>query len=187
MRMARGLSRRSIGGTATGLVLALLVGVIGGCGVVTKYSSLEGDRWALRSDEARLVEAPAGAPDDLATLDDEFDDPATLGRWQRLSSTEGWPDQIKKVDVGVTSPGRLHLEPYTSFWFGAFHAPYLYKLVAGDFVVTTRLDVAGVRDPVPQQGYSLAGLLVRSPHDEGAHAWKQNTERVRLHRGGDKS
>ena len=67
-----------MGGTATGLALALLVGATGGCGVVTKYSSLEGDWWALRSDEARLVEAPLSAPDDLATLDDEFDDPATL-------------------------------------------------------------------------------------------------------------
>jgi hypothetical protein len=154
-----------------GLTISLL-----GCGVVTKFNGLEGERWGLRTDEARLVEAPTGAPDDLSTLDDEFNDPATFGRWQILSKTEGWPDQVKRLDVNVTNAGRLHLEPYTSFWFGDFHAPYLYKSVTGDSVVTTLLDVSGAHDTVPQQGYSLAGLLVRSPHQEGALAWKEKTE-----------
>lgn len=153
-----------------------LLGLLAGC-VVTRHQALQGDRWALRGDEARLA-APdtRAAPDPLAHLDDEFDDPTTLARWSRLDRSEGWPDQIKRLNIATTSPGQLHFEPYTSFWFANFHAPYLYKEVTGDFVVTTRVEVSGAKDPVPKQGYSLAGLLVRAPHPETAAAWKPGSE-----------
>jgi hypothetical protein len=154
---------------------ALVVSVAPGCGVVTRYSTVDGPRWEPSADESRLLTGGAGS-DDLSVLDDEFNDAGSLSRWKRLSDTEGWPDQVKRLDVNTTTLGSLHLEPYTSFWFGDFHAPYVYKLVTGDFVVSTRVRVAGAREKVPQQSYSLGGILVRSPHDEGAKAWKENTE-----------
>jgi hypothetical protein len=157
----------------TAAVLAL--GITTGCGVITRFSTVEGPRWELSADESRLLPEGSGG-DDLSALDDEFNDASSLRNWSRLSDTEGWPDQIKRLDVNTTTPGSLHLEPYTSFWFGDFHAPYLYKRVTGDFVVTTRVLVTGAHDQVPQQSYSLGGLLVRSPHDEGAKAWKEKSE-----------
>ncbi len=150
-----------------------LLGLLAGC-VVTRHKALQGDRWALRADEARLAAPDANeSPDDLAALGDEFDDPASLARWSRVDRTEGWPDQIKRLEI---SAGNLHLEPHTSFWFGDFHAPFLYKQVTGDFIVTTRVEVTGANDPVPAQAYSLAGLLVRAPHPETAAAWVRGTE-----------
>jgi hypothetical protein len=155
-------------------VAMLAIGVITSCGVVTHYSMVDGPRWEPSASENQIL-ASSGS-DDLSGLDDEFNDASSLHNWKLLSETEGWPDQIKKLDINTVTPGSLYLEPYTSFWFGDFHAPYLYKMITGDFVVTTRIQVTGAHDEVPQQSYSLGGILVRSPHDEGAKAWKEKTE-----------
>ena len=63
-----------------------------------------------------LAQSPDGlAPDDLAVLSDEFDGAALTG-WTRFDEAMGWPDKIKAIDVGETTPGALHIEPYHSAW-----------------------------------------------------------------------
>jgi hypothetical protein len=159
-----------------GIVCGLALSLTAGCGVVTRFSALDGPSWDPTADERRQASAVTTDGDDLTALNDDFADASSLGRWKRLSDTEGWPDQVKSLEIDAAAPGVLRLEPYTSFWFGDFHAPYLYQLVTGDFVVTTRVLVSGAHDDVPKQGYSLGGILVRQAHDEGAKAWKEKTE-----------
>ena len=69
-----------------------------------------------------LVALPASAqspidpaPDELAALSDEFDGAALTG-WTRFDQAMGWPDKIRAIDVGETTPGTLHIEPYHSAW-----------------------------------------------------------------------
>lgn len=100
---------------------------------------------------------------DLSSLNDEFDDATTLGRWQRHDVVEGWPSQWKALDVDTTSDGHLYLEPYSSAWYAGMRAPFLFKEVTGDFVVTARLLASGRSGAVPTAGWSLMGLMVRQP------------------------
>ncbi|WP_027482980.1 hypothetical protein [Deinococcus pimensis] len=109
------------------------------------------------------LSAAFGAPYDLTALDDEFDDATSLARWQRHDVVEGWPSQWKALDVNTTSPGHLYVEPYSSAWFAGMRAPYLFKEVTGDFVVTARVLASGRATPVPTAGWSLLGLMIRQP------------------------
>jgi hypothetical protein len=132
---------------------------------------------ALRAgEEFATVDAVQRPGDDLGPLSDEFDDPGSLAKWTKFSDAESRPDQIKQIDVGQTSPGHLYIEPWSSYWFNDFHAPFLYKDIEGDFVVTSRIKVEGNGRAVPTQSFSLAGLLVRMPHEGGAAAWSPGRE-----------
>ncbi|TKD00891.1 DUF1349 domain-containing protein [Polyangium fumosum] len=159
-------------------VLALALGAAtfaSGCFV--SHVDRVGPEWDVHADEKTLaVDASPQGNDDLALLSDEFEDASTLSQWAKLSDVEGWPEEIKKLDANTANPGNLTLEPYASFWFGDFHAPFLFKKVTGDFIVTTRVLVTGASTDVPARGYSLAGLLARAPHDEGRKNWKEGTE-----------
>ena len=113
---------------------------------------------------------PASTPstptsDDLSALSDEFNGASSLAPWQNLSIVEGWPSQIQKMDVNVTSPGALYLVPYTSTWFEEYHGVFLYKEVTGDFIVTTRIRANGKHSAVPTSAYSLSGIMARAPRD----------------------
>jgi hypothetical protein len=109
--------------------------------------------------------APAPAQDDLTPLSDEFNNAASLASWKNLSTVEGWPSQIEKMDVNATSPGALYLVPYTSTWFDDYHGVFLYKEVTGDFMVTTHIKATGKHSAVPTSAYSLSGIMVRAPRD----------------------
>ncbi|MDC0667366.1 hypothetical protein [Nannocystis radixulma] len=130
----------------------------------------------LADDERFLAEEAGPAPDELAALDDEFDDPASLAGWQTFSRAEGWPDRVKQIDVATTQPGHLTLVPSTSFWLYDHHAPLLFREVTGDFMVTTRVRVTGAATEVPGRKYSLAGLMARAPHPEGSSGWRPGQE-----------
>ncbi|MCY1007737.1 hypothetical protein OV079_19705 [Nannocystis pusilla] len=152
------------------LILALFI--LPGC-IVTR---LPAPTARLAADEQQFA-APADPPaDELAALDDEFEDPASLAGWQSFSRAEDWPDQAKQLDVATTSPGHLTFVPFTSFWLYDYHAPFLFREVTGDFMVTTRVRVTGAETEVPRRKYSLAGLMARAPHPEGSRAWKQGQE-----------
>ena len=101
------------------------------------------------------------ANDDLAALSDEFSDAAKLSQFRQHHEVEGWTNKLKKMEVSST--GSLVLEPYTSVWFYDYSAPFAFKEVEGDFMVTSRLRVHGTKTPYPQSTYSLAGLMVRQP------------------------
>jgi len=110
--------------------------------------------------------------DDLVTLSDEFDSSATLGDWLRNDTAEGWnADKLEQWDINVTTPGRMRLMPYTSFWYQDFTGAYAYKEGEGDFVVPLNLDVtdrAGTGRP--NSHFSLAGILVRASRGVNAAA-----------------
>lgn len=128
---------------------------------------------------------------EIRRMSDAFDSAATLGDWLRIWRTEYWPvDQLEQLDIGVGQPGWLTLVPHTSGWFEDYRGDLLYKDVAGDVVVTTRVDArnrAGVGAPGSTQGggphteYSLAGLMLRAPREEvlccDASWWQPGGER----------
>lgn len=106
--------------------------------------------------------APLGraATDDLSGLNDEFDRPETLTTWKRHDVVEGWPSQWKTLEV---SGGLLRIEPYSSAWVDGYRAPFVFREVTGDFVVTTRIRARGQQTDVPKSGWSLTGLMARAP------------------------
>ncbi|HET8579429.1 MAG TPA: hypothetical protein VFL31_00370, partial [Nitrospiraceae bacterium] len=114
--------------------------------------------------------------DDIAPLSDEFSDATTLTRWKRHDIVEVWPSQIEVIDVNQSSPGHLYLEPFTSVWFAGFRAPFLYKEVSGDFVVTTAVFAQGKKSDFPNEEGSLAGLMLRAPRAGSAETWKLEDE-----------
>lgn len=117
-----------------------------------------------------LVASPALAQDDLTALSDEFDGPALTG-WTRFDEAFGWPDKIRALDVGETTPGALHLEPYHSAWVRDLNAPFLFREVSGDFDVRARVRVRGRDGDIPGGTWSLGGLMARVPNRTTAAAW----------------
>ena len=59
--------------------------------------------------------SPALARDDLTALSDEFNGRELTG-WTRFDEAFGWPAKFKALDLGVTTPGVLHIEPNHSAW-----------------------------------------------------------------------
>jgi hypothetical protein len=109
----------------------------------------------------------------LPALSDGFDDPATLAGWSVMQGdAQGGPPA--RFDIGRSAPGQLTIHPAYSWWVNDGRAFYLYRLVSGDFSVTTRLWATGAHGDVPRASWSLAGLLVRSPDgdvDRAAESW----------------
>lgn len=128
---------------------------------------------------------------DIRPLSDEFASAATLADWRRIWRDEYWSaDQLEQLDVGATTPGWITFVPYTSSWYADYRGELAYKLVAGDFVVGTRVDArsrSGSGAPGSTAGgpagseYSLAGLLVRAPREDvvccDASWWQPGGER----------
>jgi len=122
-----------------------------------------------------LAATPALAQDDLAALSDEFDGPVLAG-WTRFDEAFGWPDRIKALDVGATTPGALHIEPYHSAWVRDLNAPFLFREVRGDFDVRARVRVRGQDAAVPGGTWSLGGLMARTPNRWSADQWAPRAE-----------
>lgn len=124
------------------------------------------------SSPVELTYSPVVINDDLVTLSDEFDDPATLSHWLRNNEVEGWnADKLEQWNIDTNTPGHMRLMPYSSSWFANFTGAYTFKEVTGDFVVTINLDVlnrAGTGRP--NSDFSLAGLLIRTPRGISAAA-----------------
>lgn len=122
-----------------------------------------------------LAAGPALAQDDLTALSDEFDNGALTG-WSRFDQTYGWPDKIKALDVGESTPGTLHLEPYHSAWVRDLNAPFLFREVRGDFDVRARVRVRGGEGAIPGGTWSLGGLMARVPNRLSAGQWAPRAE-----------
>lgn len=129
-----------------------------------------------------LVALPASAqslidpaPDELAALSDEFDGAALTG-WTRFDQAMGWPDKIRSIDVGETTPGALHIEPYHSAWVRDLNAPFLFREVRGDFDVRARVRVRGREGEIPGGTWSLGGLMARVPNRSSAAQWTPRAE-----------
>ncbi|MEM8898755.1 MAG: DUF1349 domain-containing protein [Bacteroidota bacterium] len=110
----------------------------------------------------------AAQQNDLESLSDEFDQAESMENWTSFHESEGWPNHALKANIDTDSEGNFHLEPNTGFWYGEVHCgPYYFKQVEGDFTVTTRVKASGKNTEVPQKLFSLAGLMIRSPRQEG--------------------
>ena len=104
---------------------------------------------------------------------DEFDSKTSLTSWSRFETANGWPDHLRRLDV---VEGMLEIEPWTSGWYAEFHAPFLYREISGDFLVTTRIAANGLATEVPTSAWSLAGLMVREPRRVAPADWQPRAE-----------
>jgi hypothetical protein len=120
--------------------------------------------------------ASTASANDLAALDDEFDDRQGLGPWTLFHQQYGWPDKIKHLDVGGTTAGALNLQPYHSAWVRDLNAPFLFQSVTGDFDVRARLRVRGQAQPIAGGTWSLGGLMARVPNRSDAGNWQPRRE-----------
>ena len=122
--------------------------------------------------------APSPAPSgDLSSLDDEFENRAELGAdWKVFHDEFGWPDKVRRLDVGATTPGALHLQPHHSAWVRDLVAPFLYREVDGDFDVRARVRVRGAASDIPGGTWSLGGLFARVPNGNRADGWEPRRE-----------
>jgi len=102
---------------------------------------------------------------DLVYLSDEFDDASTISNWSRIYQVEGWNNNVLETfDIDTTRPGQMVMMPYSSSWYEEWRGELSYKVVTGNFVVTTFVEPrnrAGTGRP--EQDYSLAGIMVRTP------------------------
>lgn len=128
---------------------------------------------------AAFLAAPAVAQSqstaDITTLSDEFDGSALTG-WTRFDQQFGWPDKIKRLDVGQTHRGLLRIEPHHSAWVRDLNAPFLFREVTGDFDVRARVRVHGHQGDIPGGTWSLGGLMARVPNGLGAERWAPRAE-----------
>ncbi len=113
---------------------------------------------------------------DLSSLNDDFNKTSSLSNWQSHHQTEGWPQFICKVEIDEAE-SILYIEPSTSAWYGEFHrSPYYFKKVKGNFTITTKLKVTGLKTLSPTKGFSLAGLMLRSPRPISISKFKKGYE-----------
>ena len=122
-----------------------------------------------------LPRAHGGCDADLACLGAEFGSADALAGWRQFHDVEGWPSMTRRLEVNAAS-GELHLEPTTSGWYADFHAPFVFREVAGDFTVTTRLRADGLAGGLPRAAWSLAGLMVRAPRQVTPRTWTAGGE-----------
>lgn len=109
---------------------------------------------------------------DLSAMNDEFDGQALDAKWKRFDESFGYPSMLKSLDVGVSTPGALNLQPYDSGWVRDKIAPFLFQTVEGDFDVRARVRVRGAARDIAGGTWSLGGLMARIPNGQTADTWK---------------
>lgn len=113
---------------------------------------------------------------DLSAMNDEFNGATLDKKWLRYDQRYGWPDKLKKLDLGASVAGALHLEPYDSAWVRDRSAPFLFQTVEGDFDVRARVRVRGGTREAPGGTWSLGGLMARVPNGLDAKTWQPRSE-----------
>jgi hypothetical protein len=113
------------------------------------------------------------APEEIG---DEFNGAELSSDWQLFHARYGWPDKLKAINVGKTTPGALHLAPYHGAWVRDLNAPFLFKTVLGDFDVRARVRMRSKESPVPGGTWSLGGLMARVPNGLTAASWEKRRE-----------
>ncbi|MFV1885225.1 MAG: T9SS type A sorting domain-containing protein [Balneola sp.] len=112
----------------------------------------------------------------ISDLNDEFDNSETLSNWSRYHEAEGWPDRMLNINIDSTEPGALFMEPTSSGWYNDLDSPFLFKMVSGDFIVTTRVKSTGKSFITPQRSYSLTGIFIREPRNITPETWTAGQE-----------
>lgn len=109
----------------------------------------------------------------LETNSDDFNNAATLSNWQQFHTTENYPDKIRSLTI---KDGVLSLQPFASGWYADYQAPFLFKTIAGDFDVRTKVKVSGTTNDLPSSEWSLAGLMVRQAKRSTSENWQPRQE-----------
>ncbi|MCG2617352.1 DUF1349 domain-containing protein [Terrimonas sp. NA20] len=117
---------------------------------------------------AALLFTCSFAQNELGDLSDEFNDTSSLRQWRFFHQVENYPDKIDKISVGN---GILNLQPKASGWYADNQAPFLFKMVTGNFDVRARIRVKGEATDLPSVDWSLAGLMVRQPKRTTSANW----------------
>lgn len=112
----------------------------------------------------------------LTELSDEFNGATIDPKWLRFDREFGWPDKIKSIDVGRTTPGALNLQPYDSAWVRDVQAPFLFQRLHGDFDVRARVRVRSFDGPIAAGTWSLGGLMARVPNGLTEKTWEPRRE-----------
>lgn len=110
--------------------------------------------------------------DDLKGLSTQFNSEKSLQKWQQFS-VDGW---VPKWESPKVENGQLVLQPKSSGWFEDNYAGHLYREVEGDFIVTTKIKVKGIKGSLPQRSFSLAGLFIRAPRTFTKDTWTPKGE-----------
>lgn len=96
---------------------------------------------------------------------DEFDQGESIVNWLNIADEEGWGvTRLESYNINDSVAGHMFMKPFTGSWYGEFRGAYLYKMVSGDFILTTTV-TATARDytSLPASDYSLAGIMIREP------------------------
>lgn len=130
----------------------------------------------LAAQPRRVGPPPPPPATDLSPLNDEFAGASLDAKWSRFDKQYGWPDKLKKLDVGQTVEGSLHLQPYHGAWVRDLNAPFIFQIVEGDFDVRARVRVRGATTDSPGGTWSLGGLMARVPNGLNAETWEPRRE-----------
>ncbi|MEO0617227.1 MAG: PASTA domain-containing protein, partial [Pseudomonadota bacterium] len=98
------------------------------------------------------------------TFSDEFAS-NTLADWQLRHVVEGTGAQYTLLDINTSTAGALTLVPtQTPGWFDAADGPLVFKDLAGNFAVHTRVTADSVATPgqAPGSDFNSAGLMARN-------------------------
>lgn len=108
---------------------------------------------------------PILLPAQIQLLNDEFDDSATKVNWDNISQSENWGfEQLRLWDIDSAFSSQMTLIPHTSSWFGEYRGSNIYKLIDGNFALTTQVTVTDTSmTGIPSSTYSLAGVILRRP------------------------
>jgi hypothetical protein len=129
------------------------------------------DAESMDAENTDAVTTDAGNPDTGASdggvemLNDEFDDPSTFSNWNVRDMVEGTQAQYSTLDIATSTPGNLTIIPdRPSYWEAANRAIFIYKLLAGDFIMHASLrvgQVSNINTP-PSIDFNSAGLMARN-------------------------
>ncbi len=122
---------------------------------------------------AALFSLCAFAQDQLRDLSDDFNDTSSLRQWSFFHQVENYPDKIQHLSI---SNGIMNLQPKASGWYADNQAPFLFKMVNGNFDVRARIRVKGESSDLPSVDWSLAGLMVRQPKTTTSANWMPRQE-----------
>ena len=116
----------------------------------------------------------------IQLLNDEFDDATSLSNWQNVTDVEGWgAEHLEVFDINTTTPGQLHLMPWSTGWFEDYRSTLLFKEVTGDFVFSTEVTATNrAGTGIPSSDFSLAGPMIRTPRNfnNGNNGWAPGGE-----------
>lgn len=132
--------------------------------------------WMLCFYATAAAPQPQPPRTDLRALNDEFSGRSLDPKWKRFDEQYGWPDKLKRLDVGQTVEGALHLQPYHGAWVRDLNAPFLFQTVTGDFDVRARVRVRGAAADAPGGTWSLGGLMARVPNGLSEANWEPRRE-----------